>query len=182
MTNYKDDGCKDYYPHPRRRPRPKINQTILACGNGSGLIIPQHDQNDSQLFNPYVIASVAIDTSDLKKANVKVDFSSIITFREDDTDDLRLTFQLSKSYQFGNKIPLGTWTFERDFESDEDVDLTDSFAFHFCECDACPGCAYYIVELINVESNGVNFVAITSPMISALAVGPLDDDDHDDYY
>ena len=68
-------------------------------------IIPQHDQNDSQLFNPYVIASVAIDTSDLKKPMSKSIFQ-YHHFREDDTDDLRLTFQLSKSYQFGNKIPL----------------------------------------------------------------------------
>ena len=30
MTNYKYDGCKEYYPHSRPRPRPKINQTILA--------------------------------------------------------------------------------------------------------------------------------------------------------
>lgn len=180
MTNYKDDGGKDFYP--RRHHRPKINQTILACGQGSGLIVPDHNEENSQLINPYTIASVSIDTSELKKANVKIEFSSIITFRENDGADLRLTFQLSKSYQFGQRIPLGTWTFERDFQADEDVDTTDSFAFHFCECDACPGCAYYTVELINVESDGVDFVAITSPMISALAVGPLDDDDHDDYY
>lgn len=180
MTNYKDDGCKEYYVHPRPRPRPKINQTILACGNGSGLIIPQHDQDDSQLYNPYVIASVAIDTSELKKATVKVDFSSNITFRENDRDDLRLTFQLSKSYQFGNKISLGTWTFERDFDDEDEFETTDSFSFTWCECDACPGCAYYTVELINVESEGVDFAAITSPTINALAVGPLDYD-YDDY-
>lgn len=180
MTNYKDDGCKEYYPHPRPRPRPKINQTILACGTGNGLIIPVHDEEESQLFNPYVLASVAIDISELKKATVKVDFSSIITFRENDEDDLRLVFQLSKSYQFGNKIPLGTWTFERDFDDNDEFETSDSFGFTWCECDACPGCAYYTVELINVESEGVDFAAITSVNINALAVGPLAYD-YDEY-
>jgi len=182
MTNYKDDGCKEYYPNHRRHPRPKINQTILACGQGSGLIIPDHAEANSQLFNPYTVASVSIDTSELKKANIKIDFSSVITFREDDGDDLRLTFQLSKAYQFGQKIPLATFTFERDLEFDEAVELTDSFCFTWCECDACPGCAYYTVELINVESDDVDFAAITSPAINVIAVGPLDDDDHYDEY
>lgn len=178
MTNYKhDDCCRDHYPY--HRPRPKINQTILSCGTGSGLIIPDHEERRSQLFNPYVIASVSIDTSELKKANVKIDFSAIILFRENDGDDLRLTFQLSKVYVHGGKVALGTWTFERDFESDEAVETADSFGFTWCECDACPGCAYYTVELINVESDDVDFVAITSPSINALAVGPLAD--HDDY-
>ncbi len=173
MTHYKEDGCRECYPDPRPRPRPNINQTILGCGTGSGLIIPEHRQDNSQLFNPYVLASVAIDTSELKKANVKVDFSCIIMFRDNDEDDLRLTFQLSKTYVGGCKIPLGTWNFERHIEDDDDVETVDSFGFTWCECDACPGCAYYSVELINVESEDVDCVAISNPSINALAVGPL---------
>lgn len=172
MTNYKhDECCKEHYPYPR--PRPKLNQTILSCGTGSGLIIPEHSQNNSQLFNPYTIANVAIDTSELKHPTVKVDFSCIIKFRENDEDDLRLTFQLSKTYVHGGKVALGTWTFERDFDDDDEFETTDSFGFTWCECDACPGCVYYTVELINVESEGVDFTAITNPSINALAVGPL---------
>lgn len=168
MTHYKDDGRDCPRPY-----RPKINQTILACGTGSGLIIPEHSENNSQLFNPYTIANVAIDTSELKKPNVKVDFSCIIMFRENDKDDLRLTFQLSKTYQFGSKIPLGTWNFERDFDNSDEFETVDSFGFTFCECEACQGCAYYTVELINVESSNVDCTAISNPSINALAVGPL---------
>ncbi len=183
MTNYKHDkdGSGTYYccpsPQPPRppKPRPQINQTILSCGNGSGLIIPEHNQNNSQLFNPYVIASVSINTSELKRANVKIDFSAIILFNDDDSDDLRLTFQLSKSFMNGSKIALGTWNFERFTTDGSRFELVDSFGFTFCECAACPGCAYYTVELTNAETNNVDCVAITSPNISALAVGPLAD-------
>jgi hypothetical protein len=178
MTNYKDDCCGGGYRRPRRRP--KINQTILACGNGSGLIIPQHNENNSQLFNPYVIASVALDTSDLKKPNIKVDFSCVISFRDNDSDDLRLTFQLVKTTQFGGRIPLGTWNFERDFDDNDQIETVDSFGFTFCECDDCPGCNHYTVELTNVETDDVDFIAITSPTINAIGVGPLAYDYDDD--
>lgn len=177
MTNYNYEGncncCPNPYPPHPPKPRPNINQTILSCGNGSGLVIPEHSECNSQLFNPYVIASVALDTSDLKYANVKVDFSSTILFRENDGDDLRLTFQLTKTFVNGGKIALGTWTFERDFDYNEAVELVDSFSFTFCECNACPGCAYYTVELINAETDGVDCVSINSPSINAIAVGPL---------
>ncbi|HZK42763.1 MAG TPA: DUF4489 domain-containing protein [Syntrophomonadaceae bacterium] len=172
MTNYKyDECCSGNYPHPC--PHPRLNQTILSCGTGSGLIIPEHSEGNSQLFNPYSIASVAIDASELKSANVKVDFSCIILFREDARDDLRLTFQLSKNYVNGGKIALGSWNFERDFDDDDQIETIDSFGFTWCECDTCPGCAYYTVELINIESEGVDSAAISNSSINALAVGPL---------
>jgi len=156
-------------PHPR--PRPQVNQTILKCGTGTGLVIPDHYEFNSQLLNPYTLAQVSINTSELKMANVKVDFSCIVAFDESEGCDLRLTFQLSKTYNYGAKIALGNWTFERDIETS--TETTDSFGFTWCECDACPGCAYYTVELINVESNGVNCRGITSSSINAMAVGPL---------
>ncbi|MDD3852044.1 MAG: DUF4489 domain-containing protein [Syntrophomonadaceae bacterium] len=176
MTNYKDDCCMGGFmpPMPHPRPRPRINQTVLKCGTGSGLVIPDHYEWNSQLLNPYTLAAVSIDTSDFKMANVKVDFSCIIMFKESDGSDLRLTFQLSKTYQSGGKIALGTWTFERDIETN--TETTDSFGFTWCECDACPGCAYYTVELINVESNNVDCRGISNPSINALAVGPLASD------
>ena len=171
MTNYKDDCCMGGFMPPMSRPRPQINQTILKCGTGSGLVIPDHLEVNSQLLNPYTLAAVSIDTSELKMANVKIDFSCIVSFADLTGSDLRLTFQLSKTYNSGSKIPLGTWTFERDIETS--TETTDSFGFTWCECDACPGCAYYTVELINVESEGVYRRGITGPAINALAVGPL---------
>jgi hypothetical protein len=180
MSNYKDDCCEREYGDRRPRRRPKINQTILACGTGSGLIIPRHSENKSQLINPYVLGSVVLDTSDLKKPTVKVDFSCIIMFRDNDSDDLRLTFTLFKTTKFGGRIPLGTWNFERDFQDNDRFETVDSFSFTWCGCDECPGCNHYTVELTNVESDDVDCVAITSPSINALGVGPLADDCYED--
>lgn len=179
--NYKDCCYGGGYHNPRRRRRPQINQTILGCGTGNGLIVPEHSEKNSQLTNPYVLASVSLDTSDLKKPNVKVDFSCIIMFRDNDSDDLRLTFQLVKTTQHGSRIPLGSWNFERDFDDNDQFETVDSFSFTWCQCDDCPGCNHYTVELTNVESEGVDCVAISNPSINALAVGPLAYD-YDEYY
>lgn len=190
MSTYKMD-CSG---PPRDRDR--INQTILACGSGTGVILPDHSEAQSQLFNPYVVASVALDTSSLEHATVKIDFSCLITYKEADyyPSDLRLTFQLTEICENGARIPLGTWNFERLIEvfggpcvaarntdgvelnsigSITNTETVDSFSFTFCECRNCPGCCHYVVEIINAETNNVDHPAVSNGSITALAVGPL---------
>ena len=75
----------------------------------------------------YVIASVAIDTSELKKANVKIEFS-IITFRKTMVM-IALDFPIEQILPVWPKDSSGHLDLERDFESDEAVDTSDSFAF-----------------------------------------------------
>lgn len=174
------------------------NQVILNCGSGSGVILPSHSESHSQLFNPYVVATVTLDTTCFCHPTVKIDFSSIISFKESgyDPSDLRLTFQLSKVCD-GAKAVLGTWNFERFFKkegygwgvanaagqenaqtsgggygSSFTAQTVDSFGFTWCECQDCPGCCQYMVELINVESKNVDFAAVTNAGITAMAVGP----------
>lgn len=183
MTHYKPD-C-----FPRKQ-----NQVVLNCGTGTGVVLPSHKESDSQLYNPYVVASVALDTTGISCPTVKISFSSIITYKEESCyglSDLRLTFQLSKVCD-GAKIPLGTWNYERDVDfsfggalngSEQQnqlslgfklaIDTVDSFSFIFCECCDCQDCCHYIVELTNVESYRVDFAAVTQPVITAMAVGPM---------
>lgn len=176
-------------------PPASINQTILACGSGTGVVLPDHSEPQSQLYNPYVVASVAIDTRSLVRPTVKIDFSSLITYKEADyyPSDLRLTFQLTKVCENGARVPLGTWNYERFIEvygalcgasrtADAasngsghftKVETVDSFSFTFCECQDCPGCCHYVVEIINAETNNVDHPAVSNGAITALAVGPL---------
>ncbi|MGI5912997.1 MAG: DUF4489 domain-containing protein [Syntrophomonadaceae bacterium] len=173
-------------------PSNMVNQTILACGSGTGVVLPDHNERNAQLFNPYVVASVSIDTSMLVRPTIKVDFSALITYKESGycPSDLRLTFQLVKVCDNGAKIPLGTWNYERFLDISSlciagvqtdnaigggfiDFETVDSFAFTFCECHDCPGCCHYMVEIVNAETNNVDHPAISNGSITALAVGPL---------
>lgn len=199
MTKYK---LEPHFCSPQEK-----NQVILNCGTGTGVILPSHSEEQSQLFNPYVIATVALDTSFLSHPTVKVDFSSLITYKESGSypSDLRITFQLSKVCN-GAKIALGTWNFERFFDKEynygnsgrvvageETVQLNgggyyssitaqtvDAFNFVWCKCQDCPGCCQFMVEVINIESQNVAFAAVTNCMINAIAVSPMMYSDNDD--
>ncbi|MDD2586834.1 MAG: DUF4489 domain-containing protein [Syntrophomonadaceae bacterium] len=192
MTKYK---LEPHFCSPEGK-----NQVILNCSTGTGVILPSHNEEHSQLFNPYVIATVPLDTSFLSNPTVKVDFSSIITYKESGSypSDLRITFQLSKVCN-GVKIGMGTWNFERFFDKEysyggsgravagqETAQLNgggyyssitaqtvDTFDFVWCGCQDCPGCCHFMVEVINVESKNVDFAAVTNCMINAIAVGPM---------
>jgi len=169
-----------HYPDYHHR-----KDVILNCGTGTGVVLPSHREDESQLNNPYTCATVALDTSNLYSPTVKVDYSSIITYKETGyyLSDLRLTFQLSKVCDDGCKISLGTWNYERYFDFDggkprdqsrgrcPEVETVDSFCFTYCKCDDCPGCCTYIVELINCETRGVDCTVVSNAMITAMAVG-----------
>ena len=130
---------------------------------------------------PTVLATVALDTSQLIDPTVKIDFSSLISFKTigDDNYFLRLVFKLSKICG-GSPIPLGTWAFEKShYEDDtvaqvdgsEFVQETDSFCFSWCGCEDCPDCCRYIVEIVDQQCYNIDFAAVSNISLSALAVG-----------
>lgn len=178
----KHDDKKDYYPQPKPE-----TVTILRCGTATGsgplscngILVDSVAVNGNFNNHAAVQATVALDTDDLVDATVKLDFSTLITFRTTDDDNyrLRLVYQLSRICN-GSRVPLGTWTFER--ISSEEVAVTqigefvqqsDPFTFSFCSCDTCPGCCYYVVEIVAQECFNIDFVIPTNTSFSALAVG-----------
>lgn len=179
--------CK---PHPKPC---KKTETILNCGTvtGSaplscnpGVVL---DGGGSYGFKPKVQASVVLDTSKLVEPTVKIDFSSLISFKTCDEDFfLHLEFKLIKICGCST-IPLGTWAFEASHSenygggvmqesasprpSRESIQETESFCFSWCECDDCPGCCRYIVELVDQQCYNIVFAAISNISLTALAVG-----------
>lgn len=180
-----DDKKKDKHDSEVRKDE---IETILRCGNsvGSGPISCNNVLANGVASSGInsncgiVQATVALDTSDLIAPTIKLDFSSLVSFRTTDNDNyfLRLLFRLSRVCN-GSHIPLGTWTFERQSSEQVQVDQidsnfvqeTDSFVFSFCTCESCPGCCTYVVELVSQECFNIAFSTITNISLSALAVG-----------
>ncbi len=196
MSEYKLENLCCCPPDP-----PVLNQTILVCGSGSGITLPIYEDPCCQLANPHVIANLSIDTGALANPRVKLDFSTIINYKESGSlvvCGLRLIFQLSRVCA-GTKIALGSWNFVRKIKPSWGVgplnaemelkhgpgpgpgpgpggifvETVDSFGFTFCDCQACPGCCSYLVEIIHAQTNGVDFASISNPILNAIAVGPL---------
>lgn len=198
--DYKSYPDRDEYPDRDRKPDPKPKfetVTILKCGTSVGSAPISCFNTGVQLLgsgcvnhNSAVQATVSLDTSKLIDPTVKVDFSSLISFKTNDDDNyfLRLVFKLSKICDC-KQIPLGTWAFERvsnedalgggvapavevnNYIENEFVQATDSFSFSWCSCDNCPDCCQYIVEIVDQQCFNIEFAIVSNISLSALAVG-----------
>ncbi|WP_291559310.1 MULTISPECIES: DUF4489 domain-containing protein [unclassified Clostridium] len=139
---------------------------ILSCGTGTSLIIPAVTPGTQ--FNLVPVASATIDTTCLCSPTVKIDFTSIINYQSVLTlsaeggpiltTPYTVTFQLSKTCNNGSKIPLRSWTFTIALLAAA-VNITESFAFTFCECHACLACCVYTVDI--VQANTSSFINAT---------------------
>jgi hypothetical protein len=188
--NYRD-GYKygDPAPEPEDRkpcPPPKLQtETILRCGTSAGSTPLSCSApilgGSGGGWNSTVLATVTLDTSELIDPTVKIDFSSLISFKTCDDVNyfLRLVFKLSKVC-CGSPIPLGTWAFEQlqnvgvgadQIDGSGFVQETDSFCFSWCSCEDCPDCCRYIVEIVDQQCYNIDFAAVCNISLSALAVG-----------
>lgn len=175
-------------PHPKPH---KEKEVILNCGTVTGsaplLCNSGVPLNGGGSCGP-VQASVVLDTSRLVDTTVKIDFSTLISFKSSYEDFfLHLGFKLSKICG-GASIPLGTWTFEKIHgpnimvannaserpQQPQYCDVfqeTDTFSFSWCECEDCPGCCRYIVELVDQMCYNIEYVVPTNTSLTAMAVG-----------
>lgn len=158
--------------------------SLFACGNGSGVSIPIPTITNPT-FTPIPVASVTLDTTCLCNPSVKIDFDSIINYQALLTlgaapilgGPFTVTFQLSKTCNSGSKITLGTWDYAFGILALA-VNVTNSFNFSYCECNACPGCCVYTVEIVRVSATTLTGVgvlvtesaSIRSSNISATAI------------
>jgi len=174
---------------------PEKKDIVLACGSGSGAALPINSGPIPIGFLPakVVVGSVSLDTNKLEKPTVKIEFSSIVNFLAQPGGPgglfLSILFTLSKACE-GTRIPLGTWTYQKSlsfgnnicveqsapqsnggYGLDIEFDFRESFGFSWCECQDCPDCCTYVVEVADVQTFGIQSVSITNVSISALAVG-----------
>lgn len=188
MANYKlpcdEPACCPPHPHPEPHANPV---TILNCGTGSGISLPV----ESNVFNgvsygiiPQVVGAVNIDTRGLHDITKKIDFSGMINFKAENFFSFTVVFQLFVVCNNGSKQALPpTWTYEKQVELeydavqqangpfDLDFEFKEPFCFTWCECDECPECCRFTIEVVDVRPCNVKSASLTNVSISAMAVG-----------
>ena len=171
--------------NPKHHHEPPKQTVILKCGTATGSVplnfgllgggLQAEGVANGYSFSP-VLASVVLDTENLINPTIKIDFSSLISFRTTSQNyQLRLIFTLKKVCK-GQKVELGTWTFEEltnvsDGVSGEYVQETESFGFTWCECNDCPDCCRYIVEVSTGPGFNIDFAFVSNIALAATAVG-----------
>ena len=159
----KDLGCAECEPlHPFSK------RAILSCGQGSNAAFT--NDNDPTT----TVGSVIIDTSDIVKPTVGIQFSSVIQFLAIFTAASgQLTFQLTRTCDNRNPILLNTWVYALagiegnpgDFDA---LRFTKSFNFNFCDSPACSGCCEYSVT-VSADNVAVATILVNNVQITALA-------------
>ncbi|WP_034439579.1 DUF4489 domain-containing protein [Clostridium ihumii] len=161
---------------------PLPTQALFACGQGTGVALPIPTAANPN-FNPITLASVTLDTSILCNPSVKIDFNSLINYQSlislpgTLSTPFTVTFQLTKTCNSGTKVALGTWDYSYGTVALA-TNITNSFGFSYCECNTCPGCCVYTVEIVRVAGSIVSATGLTltenasvrSSSISATAI------------
>jgi len=185
---YRD--CAHCSPEHENKHESKV---VFSCGTGVGANLPVNSQvavgTRSTLQGAYqqpglVVGTVTLDTGGLKSPTVKIDYSSVISFKTNSPIfEIEIRFQLSRVCNNGQKVPLGTWTYEREVGYnliDSQVipgiidifyvEFKDPIAFTWCDCHDCPGCCTYIVEIVDVDTENIDFALISNVGINAFAI------------
>lgn len=140
---------------------------ILECGQGSSVEFLFSSDQRTQ------IANVSIDLSYLQRPKVLIEFSSIISYVAGGVGAVsQLRYELFRSCDNEEPVPLGNWVFERiDTGEETDVSLDNiSFNFNFCDSVKCPGCCQYFVTITPLQLNIGTFpIRIGNTRISAIA-------------
>ncbi|SFA96701.1 DUF4489 domain-containing protein [Clostridium frigidicarnis] len=163
--------CNQEHCHPGH---PIPEKSILACGQSNGTSIPIPNPSNS-IFHPLSVASVTLDTTCLCNPSVKIDFNSIINYQaligasDTLTTPFTVTFQLNKTCGDGAKIALGTWDYSFG-DLTLGVNVTNSFGFTYCECNTCPACCVYNVEIVRVTGLSLTLAGVAVALTENAAI------------
>lgn len=187
----------DCHPPGGSRPEhcPPGQEVELSCGRGSGVALPLYTSGapvpDGSSLSSLVAGTVTLDTNGMVKPAVKIDFAAIINFLAEISYEnfyISILFKLSKVCE-GDKVPLGTWTYQKAVNAmyrssgaedsataapvngEYQIDFRESFGFNWCECQECPACCTYLVEVAAFQTYSIQSASITNVSISAMAVG-----------
>ncbi|QUI23421.1 DUF4489 domain-containing protein [Vallitalea pronyensis] len=146
----------------------KPKESLLECGSGTGM------RTFTSLSEPtFQLAQVTIDTTNLCKPKVNIEFSSIITI---DGGILfqtinQLRYELIRICNNREPISIGVWSIDiiDNFNDNQVINkLTNTFDFSYCDCITCPGCCDYIVTVTPIVIQQVT-ITVSDGRIAALA-------------
>lgn len=127
----------------------EFKEVLLECGQGTGMatFTPSSDFD-------FQLSQVTIDTTGLCKPQVNIEFSSLVSYEEDeDFIVARLRYELFRICDDGQPESRGVWVWRR--ETGLIGEVTESFDFTFCESIVCrSNCCTYFVKVTPIVIGG----------------------------
>lgn len=165
-----------------KRDKKDKKEVAIACGQ-----VCDENLNILDCDHKCQVASLEIDLKHFKHPLVKLDFSSIVKFRDLDEGILggisaanaSFTLKLYRLTECCKKICIGTWDFKRNYN---DIALgevglflastQDSFCFTKCDHPHCEDCTVYVIEVQETtrDENFLTKLVLTQINFNAIAV------------
>lgn len=175
--NYRKDCDKD-----KKVKKTEPKRIIFECGES--VAIADFDVSSSE-EETFTLARVFVDTRQLCRPQVKIEFSTLVTFESAEADtsvDIRMTFALKRRCGDGTAMTVREWEYINDFSFNTPIDIqmesvSEPFTISFCEPIQCPACCEYFMDVTatpNTDFENIEF-AIVNPendaSMSAFAKG-----------
>lgn len=172
MTSYTTKGtykCKSTKKNCnkdniKKKATPK--NIIFECGESVETADFTINSSEPETF---ILARVFVDTSRLCRPQVKIEFSTLVTFSSEETDNsvsIRMTFALKRRCGDGPVMTIREWEYINEFalQLPIEFDTDEPFTISFCEPLQCPGCCEYFVEV--TATPAIDFVNIMSAVVN----------------
>ncbi|QUI23827.1 DUF4489 domain-containing protein [Vallitalea pronyensis] len=163
MTGYIKNGsdCKNN-DFKKKIADPK--EIIFECGES---IEAANFSTTSRVSQTFTLARVFVDSSCLCRPQVKIEFSTLVTFASRtnvDPVNLNMTFALKRQCDDGLEVTIREWEYTNSFDLENFTFTTRSvsepFTISFCEPLQCPGCCKYsFVVTANPSTDFVNIMS-----------------------
>lgn len=108
----------------------------------------------SSVPETFTLAGVFIDISKLCRPQVKIEFSTIVTFTAmaiSNPVDIKMTFALKRKCNNGPAMTVREWEYNNSFGLQNFTfaarSVSEPFTISFCEPMQCPGCCEYFMEV-----------------------------------
>lgn len=162
-----------------------VNNVQIAAFTGeSGILLSCGQSVNGSFVNnempSITIGRVIIDTREICRPTVSIEFSSVITYLQTGLrtilnvnlgPEANLKFSLFRVCDDEKPVLLNSWTYglyRVGIDVDNDTRLVDSFNFNFCDDTASSNCCEYFVE-VSVENLINAFILVDNVHITALA-------------
>ena len=144
----------------------KPGKAIMSCGCGSAGPLPATDLAGASIRNPYAVASVTINTEELRCPTVLIHVTALINSPLGVIPNI--IFRVVKGCNnSGTQLVGGSYAYA------SAIDLLEgkTFEFQLCDTGECCGCCTYTVEISNATLAQAG--TTVSAQISAIAVERL---------
>ncbi len=170
MTGYITNGsdCKKDCNKNIEKKIAEPKEIILECGES---IESADFAITSRIQQTFTLARVFVDSSRLCRPQVKIEFSTLVTFSSRTSVDpvnIKMTFALKRQCDDGVEMTIREWDYTNSFDIENFTfstrSVSEPFTISFCEPLQCPGCCQYSVEV--TANPSTDFVNIMSAAVN----------------